>query len=325
MSAHRNDAARWFAVMAAVTLCASGRAEAEELESDAVYIPVPTAVSLVVRNPLGAVSVQGWDRPEVRIVAHKHANAAGARSLIGRLKVRVDFNAGHVRVTTGFYLSDGTFNPLPLSSAGIDLSIDAPRAMALQVATFRGDIRAAGFRLGATLSSEIGEIQVADVAGPVETRALDGNQWIEEVRGSLAANAVTGDLDLARIEGPRVEAKVVRGRITVRDVRSALVRLRAQMGDIVFVGALVPATRYDFATHRGDVVLRLRPASFRVVARSPRGVVGDLRLALQQQDATGLQRGRHVESPGHSGSFDAEAALLDLASIDGDVRISTLK
>jgi hypothetical protein len=249
-------AALWFAAGAA----------AEELENDAVYIPTPGAASLAVRNPLGTVRLRGWDQPQLRIIAAKRA---GSAAMLARLKVRVDLVDGRVRVTTGFYLNDASFNSLPLAGSAIDLTIDAPRAVALSAATFTGEIEAEGFRAGAQLSSQEGEIRVADVDGAVDTRSLDGRQAFQSIRGSLVANGVVGDMELASIDGESVEATVYKGRIVARDLRTAVVRLRSTHGTIVYVGALRPDGRYELATHDGDVHLQLRPAPFQVTMRAP--------------------------------------------------------
>jgi hypothetical protein len=243
-----------------------GAGRGEELEHDAVYLPAPAANVLDVRNPLGTVRLRAWDQPQVRIVAEKHAQAA---PLLERLKVRVDLVNGRYRITTGFYLADETFSPLPLTGGGIDLTIDAPRGVALAAATFTGDIEASGFRAGARLSSQEGRIRVADMEGRIDTRTLDGSQWFREIRGSLAASGVTGDVELASIEGDSVDASVYKGQIVAREVHAAVVRLRTTVGTIVLVGALRPDARYDLATHDGDVRLVLRPAPFRVIARAP--------------------------------------------------------
>jgi hypothetical protein len=297
-----------------VALLASKVARAEDLESDAVYVPASGARSLAVRNPLGAVRVQGWDRPEVRIVANKHA---GSPSVLSRLRVRVDFGEGGVRVTTGYYLSDNTFNPLPLAGAGIDLAIDAPRQVALEVATFRGEVDASGFRSGARLSSQQGHIRVADLEGQVDTRALDGNQWLEAIRGSLAATGVVGDLDLAGVRGERVDAAVFRGKITARDLDAQVVRLHSTVGTVLLIGALRPGARYDLATRDGDVRLMLHEAPFDVVARS-----GNVRSRVPLEAAGGEPRvWRHVVLA-RPVEETAPPAMLDLASAHGLIEIA---
>jgi hypothetical protein len=294
-------------------LLASGAARAEDLESDAVYVPAATARSLAIRNPLGTVSVQGWDRSEVRVIAHKRASST---LLLSRLRVRVDFGDGGVRITTGFHYSDDTFNSLPLAGAGIDLVVEAPRAVALAVSTFHGDVDASGFRAGAKLSSQEGHIRVADIVGLVDTRALDGDQWFADISGSLFASGVVGDVDLADVRGDQIDATVFRGRITARNLDARLVKLHTTVGTVVFIGPLRDGGRYDLAARDGDVRLMLKEAPFELSAR---GAAVQSAITLSP---TGQPQGfRHV-------SLTRPPALsparIDVASLHGRVALAPL-
>ena len=118
---------------------------ADDMEGDAVYVPMPAGESLSVRNPLGGIRVRGWDQAEVRIVAHKRAQRT---ALLDRMKVRVNLDGGKLEIASGIYLEGGAFMPLPLSGVAVDLTIDAPRRMALRATTFAGEIDASGLRAG---------------------------------------------------------------------------------------------------------------------------------------------------------------------------------
>ena len=292
-------------------------AVAEELEHDAAYLPDLGGSLLTVQNPLGSVTVRGWDQPQIRIVAAKRA---GSPSLLDRLKVQFVFlSDGRVQISTGFYLADRTFIPLPLSGAGIDLTIDAPRRMRVE-ATTSGAIDAAGFRHGAQLSSQGGEIRVADMEGRVDTRTLDGRQWLQSIRGSLLATGVRGDMELSQVQGERVDASVNKGNIYARDVSAAQVRLRATVGTIVFVGALATGGRYQFATLNGDVRLSLHPAPFRLLARAP-SVKNRFELGNAQARAgivSGEYAGRPADRAELRGAF-ASVPALELVSAHGEV------
>ena len=54
-------------VLGAVTV----RAAADETEVSFAYVPAPAVEKIVVDQPLGRLSVRGWDRPEVRIAAKR--------------------------------------------------------------------------------------------------------------------------------------------------------------------------------------------------------------------------------------------------------------
>lgn len=251
-------------VVVGLLLAGAHAAHADDMEGNMVYLPMPAGEALTVRNPLGTVRLRGWDQPEVRIIAEKRAGSPG---LLDRLKVRVEVVDGKLDVTAGVYLDGKSWHPVPLEGAKINLTIDAPRRMALAATTFAGDIDAAGFRAGAHLSSERGMIRAADIEGPVDTRSLDGKQWLQAIHGRLAASGVDGDMELEAIEGDTVDATVYRGQITAREVRTPVVRLHTTVGTIVYIGALHAGGRYELGTYDGDVRLTLRRAPFRVAAR----------------------------------------------------------
>src|SRR5207247_1142545 len=112
------------------------------------YVPAPNAESIAIDQPLGQLALNGWDKPEVRIVAKKHAKDGAA---LDQLRVNVEMEDGKIRIRTGVRVGD-TFRSLPSShSAGIDLTVDAPRNAALRATTWAGDIDVSGFRAGAAL------------------------------------------------------------------------------------------------------------------------------------------------------------------------------
>ena len=83
----------------ALFVCASlgTRVAADETEVSFAYVPAPAVEKIVVDQPLGRLSVRGWDRPEVRITATKRApNHAG----LDRLRVRVDLKDGRLEIIT---------------------------------------------------------------------------------------------------------------------------------------------------------------------------------------------------------------------------------
>jgi DUF4097 and DUF4098 domain-containing protein YvlB len=247
-------------------------ARAEETEVTFAYVPAPNVESMAVDQPLGRLTLNGWDKPEVRIVARKHAKDSAT---LDQLRVNVELDNGKIRIRTGVRVGD-TFHPLPVAqgdtSAGIDLSIDAPRGVALRASTWAGDLEAQGFRAGAALSSRGGEVHANDIEGEVRTNALKGKQRLSAIRGNIEADGVTGDVEIDMVDGDLLEAKVVEGQITARRVHSALVRLFSSSG-VVLIGALRPGARYEVIARGGDVRLVLERTPFTVRALAPAGGV----------------------------------------------------
>lgn len=248
------------------------RAHADETEVSFAYVPAPAAESLIVDQPLGRLVLRGWDKPEVRIVATKRARSSAT---LDRLKVNVEMRDGRIRVRTGVRVGD-VFRSLPPSQSdapdrapdhAIDLTIDAPRGVQLQAATWAGDIDARGFRAGAELASRGGEVRASDIDGKVRSSALSGRQRLSAIRGDVEADGVSGDVDLDTVSGAVAEARVVEGTVTAREVSAHVVRLFSTSGGVVLVGTLRPGARYELTSLDGDVQLRLAPAPFSLSAR----------------------------------------------------------
>lgn len=291
-------------------------AGAQEIEQGGYFfIPMPAGEMLKVSNPLGTVRLRGWDQPQVRVQVTKHCRTP---DICERIKARFDINRGQLEVTTGVRFAD-TLRPLPLAGSSIEVEIDAPRNMEVRASSFTGDIDASGFRRGAHLASQEGEIRAADIAGSVDTRSLQGNQSLQEIHGRLAADVIHGDVALDAVDGETVEVIVYEGQITARGVTSTVVRLRTAVGTIVYVGALAPGGRYELSTHDGDVRLVLKPSPFHLSASASRGVSSDFVLT---GSAPSHEPARLAEL---RGDYLGGGASLELVSANGAISIKNAK
>jgi DUF4097 and DUF4098 domain-containing protein YvlB len=244
---------------------------AEESEVTFVNVPTPNAESIVIEQRQGRLSLQAWDKPEVRMVAHKHAKDG---KTLNQLRVNFEMTPeGKIRICTGVRV-DNTFRSVPAADgAGIDLTITAPRRVTLRAQTWAGDIDVSGFRAGATLSTNGGEVHASDIEGEVRTIAQRGKQRLSSIRGNVDADAVTGDVELDTVDGEVLEVRVVEGQIVARKVRSSLVRLFSSSGDVVLMGSTRPGARYEITARHGNVRLVLERAPFTVNAQARGGAI----------------------------------------------------
>jgi hypothetical protein len=268
MSARRLAA---LAVVAALAAAAPARAEVRD-RWEVTLVPPPNydMEAADINNPLGTVTVRGWDRDEVRIVAEKWAQSP---ALVKHLKVLAGFcTDGSVCVKTYVLVSTGQ-KAVPISAGRIDLVMDLPRRLPLKARTFVGDLEAVGMRAGAQLESKSGAIRVRDVHGQVTSRTLRGSQTVTSVLGSVELDGVAGDLDLMQVKGERLVAKTVEGNIRVTKVRAQMVRLSTTAGEIWLLDLQTnQGGRYELSTFDGGIRLRpVMPASFDLVARNLRG------------------------------------------------------
>jgi DUF4097 and DUF4098 domain-containing protein YvlB len=280
---------------------------AEETEVSFAYVPAPDAESVTVEQPLGKLQLRGWDKPEVRIVATKRAPDA---ETLDRLRVNVEMQNGHIRIRAGVRVG-GVFRPLPPKGRiGIDLAVDAPRKVALSARTWSGDLDAQGFRAGAQLASTGGEVRASDIEGKVVSNSVKGRQHLSSIRGNVEADGVTGDLELDTVDGDTLDAKLVEGQITARQVHTQVVHLFSTSGGIVFVGSIRPGALYDLKSNDGDIRLQLDRAPFTVHARAGGRV--QTGFAVKGELLPNLLRGE----------FLGGGATLDLASFHGNVAVN---
>jgi hypothetical protein len=298
-----------FVAAIAVAALAPVIAAAEETEVTFADVPAPNAESIVIEQPLGRLQVEGWDKPEVRIVAKKHAKDGAT---LDQLRVNFEMSPdGHIRIRTGVRVGD-EFHPLPARAdgpAGIDLTISAPRHVSVRAQTWAGNLDASGFRAGAELSSRGGEVHASDISGRVRTTCLRGKQRLSAIHGDVEADGVTGDVELDAVDGEVLEAKVVEGQITARRIQSPIVRLFSSLGGVVFMGSTRPGARYEITAREGNVRLVLQRVPFTIDARAPRGnIKNGFNLAHATGSPTTL-----------SGEHLGGGPQLDLVAAHGDI------
>ena len=284
-----------------------GVARAEETEVSFAYVPASAVEDVIVEQPLGRLSVRGWDRPEVRIAATKRApNHAG----LDRLRVRVDLKDGKLEVLTGVRVGE-VLRRIP-TDAGyvIDLAVDAPSGARIRATTFDGDLDALGFRAGVVLTSTNGEIHATDIDGPVRSTGTRGRQRLAAIRGDVDVQSLQGALELDSIEGVVLRASVVDGRIEARRVRARVVELVSARGDVTLAGAMPLGARWVLRAPAGDGHIVTDGAPTSLVLHADRG----LHMPHEARAAGEVLRDLRRPHPGSARIVEASVSgVLDLA------------
>jgi len=284
--------------VALLALLGVTHARADETEVSFAYVPALAVEKIVVEQPLGRLSVRGWDRPEVRIAATKRApNHQG----LDRLRVRVDLNNGRLEIVTGVRVGDALRSIPTDGGYVIDLAVDAPSGAQILATTFDGDLDAIGLRGGVVLTTSGGAIHATDIDGAVRSRATRGRQRLAGIRGDVEAEALAGLIELDSIEGVVLRATVVDGAISARRIRARVVELSSARGDVQLAGAMPLGGRWVLRAPDGDGKVGLDGAPLSLVLRAGRGLraAGLERVGLQRQE---LRRDR----PGAARSLDAQ-------------------
>jgi hypothetical protein len=219
-----------------------------------------------IDNPLGDVRIEGHDGTSVQIESVKHAPDAAT---LARLRVTlVPDPDGTVRLTSA--LGDGRERPpAALGAIRIDLVVRVPRAARVEGRVGRGTLEARNLDGGAELDAGAGAIVVANVAGGVLARSVDGDQHFAQVFGNLDAHAVDAQLDLDTVRGQTLNAQVYRGAIDGRHLASRRMRLTAIHGDITVATEAQPGGSIVVSSVDGSVNVTVHsPGRVRVKARA---------------------------------------------------------
>ena len=263
---------------------------------------------LVIDNPLGNVTVEGYDGTAIHIETRKHAPDDDT---LERLRVSLIPSAdGTVRITS---TADGgrEVRPVARGAVRVDLFIRAPRNAHVEAAASAGKLDIANLDAGGDLDTASGPISVCNVAGEVFTHSLTGATRLQQVFGSVDAQAVQADVELDMIAGERLVATVDRGSIAGRRVRSRDVQLTTTDGRIHLEAELALHGRVSAASLGGDVDVRLRRHGGMIVrAQGAKVDLGALGMPLVLADGW-----RQVTL----GAADA-AAMVELRSQHGNVQ-----
>jgi putative adhesin len=300
---------------AALVLLASvpARARADDIavERDNVDLAPKNGVeihSLTIDNRLGDITVEGRDAPGITLSVVKRAPD---EETLERLKVNLSPDpSGEVSISSALLVGQ-EMRPIAAGQVRIDIHVAAPRTAKLQVKSWDGKISVTGMSAGATLAGHEADITVDGVRGLVTTTGMRGRQRLSRVDGSVDADAIFGDVDLDGISGDSLAARVHRGTVLARHVRSMTVKITTTFGDIRFRGQLLAGARVELRSFRGNVESETSGA-FQVDAWARDGRV-DPRVELSQADRPEL--GRIV---GSYGSRD-QPALLILSAAAGRV------
>ncbi|HTK56480.1 MAG TPA: DUF4097 family beta strand repeat-containing protein, partial [Gemmatimonadales bacterium] len=138
-----------------------------------------------------------------------------------------------------------------------ELTIQVPAWMELELSGNEVDISARGMRSAVQANTVDGSITIDGAEGNVEANSVEGDVEISNVKGRVQLNTVEGRVVLSNISGTAVEAETVDGDIEMNGVTTPNISANTVDGDIDWSGTLAPTGSYRFATHDGDLMLRI--------------------------------------------------------------------
>jgi hypothetical protein len=177
---------------------------------------------LAVGNTNGAITMEVWDRDEVRVEAVKRVKAATedrARHLMSELQIEVVPAPGSLRVSTRTPQDQGFFSWLfgGGGEAQVEYHLHMPRRVALSVETVNGSVILSGAEGNTRLRSTNGGLRVTGAHGLLDLETTNGGIYVHQSAGGVRAGTTNGSIDVELTQvSDRVELESTNGGLTVR-------------------------------------------------------------------------------------------------------------
>jgi DUF4097 and DUF4098 domain-containing protein YvlB len=194
--------------------------------------PLKSGGRLEVSNTNGGVTVEAWDRAEVRVDAItkiKAASSEKAEALAKQVRIDVQHDAGSVRIETKLPGSgSGFLDWLTGNDASVNVTykIKAPRDVVAKLVSTNGGLHLVGTRGRADLETVNGGVTVERTEGDVRVETTNGGITVIEAMGALDGSTTNGGItaQLTRVDGD-IDLETTNGSVTLkvpRDLRANL-------------------------------------------------------------------------------------------------------
>ncbi len=172
--------------------CGAGKVVEEEVVERSVEVAPGGRLAIV--NVNGDISVNSWDRHEVKMKAVKRARAESedeARRLLEKSTVQFDRTEQGIDIRT-----DAPKKPGRNRNVSVAYTVNVPEMMDLELKTINGTI------------------EVKDISGAVDAKTTNGRIGLARIVGSIRAGMTNGKIGLSDVLGP-INAKTTNGSIEV--------------------------------------------------------------------------------------------------------------
>ena len=199
-------------------------------------VPLQPGSEVRLANVNGGVTLDAWDRDEVRIEAEKRVKAGNteqARKIMGQVRIDVAQDAKGLRIETKMPRHDnGLFDWLFGNQASISVTyrVHVPRRAGLDVESVNGGLTVTGTRGRARMETTNGTIAVTGVEGNLELGTVNGGIEVRHSSGAVRAVTTNGSIaaelaDLA--DGSDLRFETTNGHVALRLPRDARLSIDA--------------------------------------------------------------------------------------------------
>jgi DUF4097 and DUF4098 domain-containing protein YvlB len=211
---------------------------------------------LYLSNVSGRIDIMVWKEAQVKIEAVKVSKAdtaAKAKENADKVAIEVTKEGDSVRVETKYPKREGgRFWGGDRISVSVDYKVWVPDQAAVDLNSVSGDVTVAALGGKAKVTCVSGDVKLAGAAG-AEITLTSGDLTVDDIAGDAFIKAVSGNIEVMKVKGS-VEADAVSGDIKLRDVSEAMsVGVKTVSGNVSYVGSIKAGGRYELNAFSGDV------------------------------------------------------------------------
>jgi DUF4097 and DUF4098 domain-containing protein YvlB len=286
----------------------------------------PPGSTLSVVSDRGDVTVQTWDQPQIKVVAHKKVYADtqdAANKLNGDSKAQISLADKVVTVRAG---SDRVSS---------NLEIYLPRKAALDLTARHGDVTVRGREGDVKVDAQHGDVSLADVTGNALVTLRHGDISANQITGDLSVSGRVNDSTVSQIGGSASFSGDYFGDMHVSKV-AKFVRFNSSRTDLEFqkldgdftmssgdLRASSFAGPFRLSTSSKDIHLEDFAGDVRIDNRNGEITIQPGKLPLGNIEITNQRQRIYVELPAKSGfQLDAQAQRGEVTN-DFGVNVNT--
>jgi hypothetical protein len=241
----------------------------------------------------GSITVDVWDRDEVRVQAEHSA----------RTFVEIERRRGGIQVA-----SEARRGPANL----VDFHITVPRSLPLELEAQYGDVTVQGSDGAVEVETLRGDVTIRGGRGNVRVSNTIGNILVEGAAGEIDVESSAADIRIVNSSG-RILAETAGGTIVLENVTASSVDVGSVGGRIHYDGTFQPGGTYFFGAHGGSITIVV-----------PDGAGVTLSLASLHGSITSNLSGQVESFPGgerHQLEVGGGGALVEAETYGGRIRV----
>ena len=280
--------------------------------------------TLDLYNISGNIVINEGGADTVSIEAVKRARGSDFKEQFARTKVLMVERGGRIEVRTD-YTREGCPEGRRgnCNSASVDYTVTAPAGTSMNIKSVSGDIRITNIRGELRAESVSGNVIAAGATGATLLKSVSGDVDVSAVatQTELRMESVSGDVKVHGAKIRSLAAETVSGNLDLGDIVTDRVSGKSVSGNVYYSGTVSRGGRYTLASHSGDVRLYVpAEAGFELDAKTFSGNIrSDLPLTMGGPGREAVKAGH---DKGLRGTYGDAGALLSLSSFSGNIVVA---